>query len=462
LKLGANIDEKDLAKKVRAGLDRLYSFQHDDGGWGWWKGDASDPFMTAYVATGLKLATTAGYKVDDWRAKQAAKALGVMLVAPGKIAPDTRAYALYAIALQDKPTAAQTDSVWAQRGKMTSFGWALLGLTFQTLKDARSAEVAADLVSTVQQEGEQAHWASDRDPILDFELDNSHEATAFALKFLAQARPESPLIDQAALWLVNNRDQGYYWSTTKKTAFVIYGLTDVLKRSGELKPDYSVKVSVDGREVLAKSFSAEDALRPQAVKIRVPLDGRTSQPIVTVSRRGKGRLYVSQFWEYRTNGSTGGERTAPAEYPVKINRNYYRLTAQQEAGRIVYGMEPLDGAPKPGDLVAVRLSVFGGADERYLLVDDPLPAGAEVIERDELYEIRGKPAWWRTWYERRELHDSHMTFYPWAVPKEGLEYVYLLRFTNAGVFRVAPARVEPMYRANHLSWSEPKVLEVKP
>lgn len=462
LKLGANIDEKDLAKKVRAGLDRLYSYQHEDGGWGWWKGDASDPFMTAYVTTGLKLATTAGYTVEEWRTDHAAKALIAMLAGPGKIAPDTRAYALYAIALQDKPAAAQTGAVWAQREKMTSFGWALLGLTFQKLGDARAAEVAAHLVSTVQQEGEQAHWASDRDPMLDFELDNSHEATAFAIKFLAQAQPQSPLIDSAALWLVNHRDQGYYWSTTKKTAFVIYGLTDVLKRSGELKPDYSVKVSVDGREVLAKSFSAADALSPQPVKIRVPLDSRGNQPKVTIERRGKGRLYVSQFWEYRSSGVTEGERAEPAGYPLKINRNYYRLVARQESGRVVYGMEPLEGSPKPGDLVAVRLSVFGGAGERYLLVEDPLPSGAEVIERDDLYEIRGKPAWWRSWYERREVRDSRVTFYPWIVPKDGLEYVYLLRFTNVGTFRVAPAHVEPMYRVNHLSWSEPKVVEVKP
>ena len=28
-------------------------FQHDDGGWGWWKNDQSDPFMTAYVIDGL-------------------------------------------------------------------------------------------------------------------------------------------------------------------------------------------------------------------------------------------------------------------------------------------------------------------------------------------------------------------------------------------------------------------------
>ena len=31
--------EASLQEKIRAGLDRLYHFQHEDGGWGWWETD---------------------------------------------------------------------------------------------------------------------------------------------------------------------------------------------------------------------------------------------------------------------------------------------------------------------------------------------------------------------------------------------------------------------------------------
>ena len=41
---------------IRQGLERLYDFQHADGGWGWWKEGESDHFMTAYVIWGLSLA----------------------------------------------------------------------------------------------------------------------------------------------------------------------------------------------------------------------------------------------------------------------------------------------------------------------------------------------------------------------------------------------------------------------
>ena len=42
-----NLEELD--KMTKAGLDRLYDFQHGDGGWGWWKQGDSDHWMTAYV-----------------------------------------------------------------------------------------------------------------------------------------------------------------------------------------------------------------------------------------------------------------------------------------------------------------------------------------------------------------------------------------------------------------------------
>ena len=39
LHLKSPIDRKTLNEMVQAGMERLYSFQHDDGGWGWWPDD---------------------------------------------------------------------------------------------------------------------------------------------------------------------------------------------------------------------------------------------------------------------------------------------------------------------------------------------------------------------------------------------------------------------------------------
>ena len=50
---------------VGVGLQRLYSQQHYDGGWGWWVTDKSNPYLTAYVLQGMLEAHRAGFAVDE-------------------------------------------------------------------------------------------------------------------------------------------------------------------------------------------------------------------------------------------------------------------------------------------------------------------------------------------------------------------------------------------------------------
>src|SRR5207245_1193811 len=45
--------QRKLPDMVAKGLDRLYDMQHADGGWGWWKDDETQPYLTAYVVSGL-------------------------------------------------------------------------------------------------------------------------------------------------------------------------------------------------------------------------------------------------------------------------------------------------------------------------------------------------------------------------------------------------------------------------
>jgi len=75
--------EKDLRKldeMVKQGLDRLYAFQHADGGWGWWKDGDSDHFMTAYVVWGLTLSHDAGIDVKADALRRGANRLEIKVV----------------------------------------------------------------------------------------------------------------------------------------------------------------------------------------------------------------------------------------------------------------------------------------------------------------------------------------------------------------------------------------------
>ena len=89
--------DEELSKMVNDGLARLYRHQHDDGGFGWWEYDSSDPWMTSYVLYGYAVARQAGYDVAEGSARRAVDYLGS--VVSQLINQRDQAFAAYALAL---------------------------------------------------------------------------------------------------------------------------------------------------------------------------------------------------------------------------------------------------------------------------------------------------------------------------------------------------------------------------
>ncbi len=91
-------DLKELDRITKAGLERLYDFQHTDGGWGWWKEGDSDHFMTAYVVWGMTLARQAGVDVKSDSLQRAVAFLDKELVEEEN-SYDAQAWMLHALAV---------------------------------------------------------------------------------------------------------------------------------------------------------------------------------------------------------------------------------------------------------------------------------------------------------------------------------------------------------------------------
>lgn len=458
LNVGGNVNTTELQKKVRAGLDRLYSMHHEDGGWGWWTWDDTHPFMTAYVTAGLVDARDAGYKVDSERLHRARTSIEKQCDSLRDNNPDLRAYMVYALARAGGEAKPRLEKAWAERSAMSGYGLSLLGLAARELKDPRAAEIASMLEAKAMHAGTDVYWETKRDPLLDFPLDASPEATAFAVKFLAAQKPDSALLPAAVVWLINHRDQGYYWASTKQTAMVIFGLTDYVKQSGELRPDYTATVSVNGKQVLTRKFTAADALSATPVRVTVQGMNAADTNTVEITRSGSGQLY----WSARAEGFV------PAAQPIQrgsvpsITREYFLLSPSQEQGRVTYRMSPLAGDVRVGDLLAVRLTVKG-AEGHYLLIEDPIPAGTELVNDDNRYELRDRPPWWMRWSERRELRDNRAAYFERHFgSRDERQFTHLLKVTHAGRFAVSPARVVPMYEPGSISTTEGRTLEVRP
>lgn len=455
LKLKSTQKPAELEAKIQAGVDRLLDFQHPDGGWGWWKTDDSSAFMTALVIEGFARAEEAGRGTPEM--KQARDRGAQWLVAELRrernVTADIRAYMAYALALHSPKERWWADS--AREGSLTPHGVAKLGLAYFAIGDgARAAEMAAQLERTVKQDDSQAWWQNDRDGFMDYYYDTTPETTAAAIKLLARINPQNPLLPKTAQWLVANRSGGYYWHSTKQTAIAIDGLTEYLRASNELKPDYRVTVEVNGRNVLDRSFSGADATSPTAVKIRVPANAAGNT--IRIAQNGNGRLY----WSAQANWfSTDEKQEKAGTARLNLLRDYFRLVPTQRGDRTVYQLEPLAGPVKSGDLLASRLTVTG-SNWRYLLIEDPIPAGVETVEKDNLYELDEKPSWWRSWYNRRELRDDRVAIFKTYFDEGQSQFFYLFKVVNPGKFKASPARVQPMYQPAYQATTESKTFEV--
>ncbi len=438
-------DSNDLGKKVNKGLKRLYAYQHEDGGWGWWKDDQSDPFMTAYVVDGLRLAKQNGYGIEDNRLGSGREKLKQMLdagttEAGTAIDAETRAFMVYAIEVSGGGENRHLDKVFAERGNLQPYGRALLALALKHRKDdKRAREVAGEMERTAISDGASVHWESSRKAMLDFAESNDTEATALSLRALTAINPKSTQLPQIARWLVSNRRNSRFWSSTKDTAFAILGLIDYLKVSKELSADYDVEVYLNGENVLTQRMSGA---APQTFSISRKAADVAGNNDIRIVKRGKGMIYFSSSLDYYT-----GEETVAARGSAELNltREYFRLKVEDDNGSLKWKTEPLRGEIRSGDMLVVRLKL-NGSKARHLMIEDPIPAGAEQIESvGSLNLDHGSGHDWSDWYSSREFRDNRTVFFIDYFDGD-MTLQYAMRVQVPGDFRVAPARAELMYR----------------
>ena len=303
--------------------------------------------------------------------------------------------------------------------------------------DQRAQEVAAEIERSAKVDRMTAHWESKRTPRLDFTEYDQTEGTALSLKALTRLKPDSPLLTQAARWLVSERDNGYYWNSTKNTAFAIFGLIEYVKVSRELSPSYDLEVYVNGETLVAQHVG--DGTQTFVVSRKGGAIGETNH--VRIVKRGKGMLYFSTSIDYYTNDENVAARGSG---DLNVTREYLRLKVETMGYSLRWATEPLTGEIKSGDLIVVKLRVTG-KEGRHMMIEDPIPAGAEQLEAVGNLNLNWGQTGWSDWYSSREFRDRRTVFFIDHFDGDVM-FQYVMRVQIPGEFVVAPARVELMYQ----------------
>lgn len=447
LNVNAHVDQTELRAKMNAGLARLQDYQHDDGGWGWWKEDSSRVYMTAYVVAGLGQGAQFMSLSETQRSmlQNGQNYLSQSLAQHPNMRPELRAAVVYALAMSNADSSLRRalNEQFDRRNDLEPEALAMTGLAMLTVHDSRAAQLAALLESKATRQGGLAFWSGTYAPLVDITYDNSVEATAFAMRLLARINPNDPLLPEVAQWLMSERNGGFWWDSTEQTAMVLFGLVDYVAASHELDADYTVDVLLNGASIATHHFTPADVTSGASFVLNI--DAAHLQPaannIQIVRRSGQGRIYWSAVDRYF---STSKKDFQAGTLNLNLTRDYFTLVPTQKGDRIVYALKPFTGTAQVGDILAVHEAI-SGSPERYLLLEDPIPAGAEFIANEESYVIDSRPNGWYDWYTRHEYHDDHAAFFAEDFTQRQ-EIYYLIRIVNPGSFTVSPASVAPMYQ----------------
>ncbi|MCB0193870.1 MAG: alpha-2-macroglobulin, partial [Anaerolineae bacterium] len=479
--------ETRLPGLVDEGLTKLYNQQKSDGGWGWWSNTESNVHVTAYVVFALTKAQQAGVDVSATVLSNGQNFLLDHLKSTRQLndtsTANRHAFVLYALAEGDAAPADALEDLFEDREKLAHYGRAYLALAL----DLTEAEAYDDNIKTLLSDinnaailsATGAHWEEDNYDW--WAMNTDTRSTAIILDTLARLDPENALIPNVVRWLMIAR-QGGIWETTQETAWSLIALTDWMVETGELDADYDYSLFLNADEIANGSVTKENV--QESVKQSIPVADLlvdTGNALTVARTDGNGRLYYSAHLKVYLPV----EDIEPAERGIIVSRQY-RLEScltEQTKDRSVVCQEVREA--KLGDVIRVDLTIIAPNDLYYVVVEDPLPAGAEAIdtglattsllamdptlhrtsrtyfgEQDAFYD--GRPAywWWWNWYSRSELRDEKVVLFADYLPKGTYEYSYSMRATLPGDYQVIPTVASEFYFPEVFGRSDGRLLSI--
>ncbi|HVN53000.1 MAG TPA: Ig-like domain-containing protein [Anaerolineaceae bacterium] len=439
--------EANLKNQVAIALQKLYSHQHPDGGWGWWDEQQSDPLTSAYVVLGLVEAKNAGYDVNGDVVSRGVRYLLARLITYEKLNPpekvNRQAFLLYVLARSGSPAVSSTVQLYNLRTQLDLYARAFLMQTLYIIdpQDGRLKTLISDLASAAILSASGTHWEEKTADPLNWNTDT--RSTAIILGALIRVDPKNALNANAVRWLMSNRENGY-WKGTQENAWTLMALTNWIVQTGELKANYQYAAAFNGEALFDGTANADTIRQTQQLSVDVTkLLSDQANRLVLAREGDAGSLYYTAHLKLYLPVN----QIQPLDRGVAVSRQYFKPDDPNT---------PVTEA-QPGDVLVVRLTVVAPNMLHYLVVNDPLPAGLEAVDPTLKTNPQALPPdsydWkridqdgWGWWYfSRIEMHDEKVVLSTDLLPAGTYVYTYLVRAATSGTFSVIPPTAEEFY-----------------
>jgi uncharacterized protein YfaS (alpha-2-macroglobulin family) len=448
---GLGLVEQDLTTElervVAADVERLEDLQKSTGGWTWCYSDKSDPYLSASVLLALAKAEQSGYPADGAVISRGTKYLNNQIEDVEELTNrsevNRQAFFLYVLAELGEVAESDLDALFAEhRSLMDPYAKALLSMAYESTGGSPNQQaLMADLNDSVVISASGAHW-EDVEPDWN-NLASDIQGTAMVIDALARLDPDNPLAPGAVRWLMVARTAGH-WPTLHENAWSVLALTDWMVATSELDADYGYQVAVNGEQLVSGQFDRDNITENVYAAVAVENLHLGEVNFLDFQRsEGDGRLYYTTYLD----SFIKAENLEPVNRGFVVQRAYYDAACdpQEDECQPITEMEA-------GQQVRVELTIIVPNDQVFVVVEDPIPAGAEAIDPGLETSASGTGGtfqrvdqdysccFWGWWYfDRIEYRDDKVVFLSEFLPAGTYQYTYTLQTTIPGQYQVNPA-----------------------
>ena len=452
---------KDYRSVVMKTLDEIPLFQRTNGGFSYWKNEGGTwCYISAYAMFTLVEARINGYPIDKHAFESGLAYLKRVLHGEERdemcgskyYVQCTHALILYTLALNGQPEFGYMENLYGQRGDMPLFPKAYLLKALHAGKGntAMQDELVRDLSNRVKIAPTSAHFEERSDYDLWWCFDSNTRTTALIMQALVETQPESPIIPKVVRWLIDEQRVGH-WRTTQENLYVVDALATYLRAYEKEEPDFRATIVLEGKTILNELFKGRSFKVAQA---RIPLGDLTpgKEYAVNLRKDGPGRLYYGIRMNYYPTGET---------------------VAKEEGYSVFKTVETLGGDPAdtvtPGAMLRVTLTVSSRQYRHFVVVDDPVPAGFEVVNTSfqttsaALADQEGERGdeWYEEAFHHVEKYDDRVLLFADFFTPGAHSYTYLVQATRSGSYRMPATRAEGMYEPEVFGQTGSKVVDIR-
>jgi len=453
------LDAKALRTRVQEELDALASFQVESGGFSLWpKGTRVHDYLTAYAVRTLLEARDRGFRVDRAILDRARASMKQALHKTDHEYPYSeqekatlRAFLLETLTRLDYRDSAALSSLFKNRQDLSVEGKVHLMRAAARLDNPTVVSALRRELESLARVDAQTAWFEEghSQPWL---YGSTIRTTGSVLEALLE-QGDFALAPRVVRWLMEAREKGH-WGTTQQDVSALRALLAYRSRYEKDPVDLEATIRMAGQEILRARLTP----RQPVASTESVLDRQTAGDTLKVDfqRTGRGPLHYDLRMRY-----------APAQDPPARDQGFsvFRVV------RPLSGEGVHRGPFTPGQTYRVTLTVLTPTERRYVVVDEPVPAGFEVVqttfetESEQMRRVLEEGGLDRPWFasfNHFEIEDSRVLLFADGLQAGEHTFEYLVRAMLPGQYRLPATRAEEMYHPEVFGTTAVQVVEVKP